>query len=171
MRPHARLVVLAAVHCFIFSGCGENDDIQAPAPMFEAAACDPSLLPQGQDPAHMTCGALTVAENRRQFSGRTIQLAVAILHATGADPEPDPLVALSHDLHCARGRTGGVPFLPLFTASTAGGNAALLTAALGQVALPQLPSGSCAGSSRNCAMTCIAHAGGPVGAACCKSTT
>jgi pimeloyl-ACP methyl ester carboxylesterase len=38
---------------------------------------------------------LTVPENRSRPEGRTIELAVVTLAATGTDPEPDPLVILS----------------------------------------------------------------------------
>jgi pimeloyl-ACP methyl ester carboxylesterase len=43
----------------------------------------------------MSCGWLTVPENRKHPQGRTIKLAVVRLAATGADPEPDPLLILS----------------------------------------------------------------------------
>ena len=68
-------------------GCG------ASLAVFEPATCD--VLPDGQDPADVRCGWLTVPENRRRPEGATIKLAVVILKATGFDPEPDPLVILS----------------------------------------------------------------------------
>ena len=61
---------------------------------FESAACE-MPLPEGQDPANVTCGWLTVPENRSHPEGRTIKLAVVTLAATGTNPEPDPLVILS----------------------------------------------------------------------------
>ncbi len=66
-----------------------------PGARFEPEACDPALLPTGQDPANMSCGFLVVPENRGSQNGRTIKLAVATLRATGATPEPDPIVLLS----------------------------------------------------------------------------
>lgn len=42
----------------------------------------------------MQCGFLTVPEDRAQPEGRSIQLAVAVFKARGADPLPDPVVWL-----------------------------------------------------------------------------
>jgi pimeloyl-ACP methyl ester carboxylesterase len=44
-------------------------------------------------PAH--CGTFTVRENRNARTGRTIDLNVILLKATGPDPQPDPLVWLT----------------------------------------------------------------------------
>ncbi len=41
------------------------------------------------------CGSLTVYENREARSGRTIDLAVMVLPATGVDPRPDPVFLLA----------------------------------------------------------------------------
>ena len=71
-------------------GCG-------PAPMgatFEPAACS-MPIPEGQDPANVHCGWLTVPENRARPEGRSIRLPVVVLAATGPDPAPDPLLILS----------------------------------------------------------------------------
>lgn len=65
-----------------------------PAPPFESSACEVSL-PEGQDAANVECGFVTVPENRDRPSGRTIRLAVIVLHATGASPAADPLVVLN----------------------------------------------------------------------------
>jgi pimeloyl-ACP methyl ester carboxylesterase len=64
-----------------------------PAARYVPAACAVPL-PEGQDPADLTCGTLIVPENRAQPSPRNIEIAVAVLHATGPDPAPDPLVFL-----------------------------------------------------------------------------
>ena len=79
------------------SACGSSGGgaTALPPATFEASACDPAVVPHGQDPRNVTCGTLTVPENRRRFSGRTVDLAVVVLHATGPSPEPDPLVFLS----------------------------------------------------------------------------
>lgn len=61
---------------------------------FEEAPCE-GPLPEGQAPANVSCGWLTVPENRRRPRGRTIELAVVRLATTAADPEPDPLLILS----------------------------------------------------------------------------
>lgn len=41
------------------------------------------------------CGTFTVWENRDEKSGRTINLNVVVLEATGSDPRPDPYVFLT----------------------------------------------------------------------------
>src|SRR5262249_21513544 len=76
--------------------CGGNDgDGTTPfVATFESAACE-MPLPEGQDPANVSCGWLTVPENRSRPEGRTIKLAVVTLAATGTNPAPDPLVILS----------------------------------------------------------------------------
>lgn len=79
----------------LLAACEDGEGEGANQATFEPAACDVALLPAGQDPVSMECGFLTVPENRGRSNGRTIELAVAVLRATGADPEPDPLVMLS----------------------------------------------------------------------------
>jgi len=44
--------------------------------------------------AELTCGELTVPEDRRDPAGRTIKLKVAIFKSRSADPAPDPIVYL-----------------------------------------------------------------------------
>lgn len=41
------------------------------------------------------CGYLTVAESRRNFTGKTIQLAVAIIRSPNPNPAPDPAIFLA----------------------------------------------------------------------------
>ena len=43
----------------------------------------------------ITCGYLTVPENRSKSDGRTIRLAVATRRATAPNPKPDPIVFLT----------------------------------------------------------------------------
>lgn len=84
----------------------------ATAPAERQQAPTPTLLPptptpetttatftEGECPFQLgeravTCGYLTVPENRRAAGGRQLQLAVAIVHATGNTPESDPIVFL-----------------------------------------------------------------------------
>jgi len=82
--------------CLFCAACSDNDG-DGPTPFvatFESATCE-MPLPEGQNPANVGCGWLTVPENRGRPEGRTIKLAVVTLAATGTNPEPDPLVILS----------------------------------------------------------------------------
>lgn len=69
----------------------EAESVPLTTVRFEAAGC-PFNVPGG---LNVECGYLTVPEDRRQFDGRTIQLAVAIVRTTSTNPAPDPLVYLS----------------------------------------------------------------------------
>ncbi|MEW6272788.1 MAG: alpha/beta fold hydrolase [Thermodesulfobacteriota bacterium] len=80
--------------CGLVAACSDSDGVAPLVATFEPAACE-IPLPDGQDPADVACGWLTVPENRGRPEGRTIRLAVVTLASTGADPEPDPLVVLS----------------------------------------------------------------------------
>lgn len=66
-------------------------DDSATWPRFETSTC-PFRVPGG---LAVTCGYLTVPEDRSQPDSRNIQLAVAIVSARGPAPRPDPLVYLS----------------------------------------------------------------------------
>ncbi len=69
----------------------------ARAAAFETVACpSPNLpgLPTFDFPATMTCGYLTVPENRNQPDGRTIKVFVAKAPAMSATSAADPLVVL-----------------------------------------------------------------------------
>jgi pimeloyl-ACP methyl ester carboxylesterase len=96
MGPHRRTAGLAlTLLCSLCMACGDGSGGPPPfVATFESAACE-MAPPEGQDPAGMACGWLTVPENRHRPQGPTIKLAVVTLAATGPDPEPDPLVILS----------------------------------------------------------------------------
>lgn len=51
----------------------------------------PCTLPGGDASANAQCGTLSVIENRTTGRGRTIDLRVVVLPATGPDREPDPV--------------------------------------------------------------------------------
>lgn len=53
---------------------------------------EPCRLDGGRD---ARCGTLTVFEDRAAGTGRTIDLAIAVVPATGSEPEPDPLFLLA----------------------------------------------------------------------------
>ncbi|HVU12270.1 MAG TPA: alpha/beta fold hydrolase [Phototrophicaceae bacterium] len=62
---------------------------------FQSAKC-PFDLPDGETEGQtITCGYLTEPEDHYDPSGKQIQLAVAILHSTGDNPAPDPIIYLS----------------------------------------------------------------------------
>ncbi len=62
---------------------------------FQTANC-PFDMPDGETEGQsITCGYLTVPEDHSDPNSKPIQLAVAILHSTGANPAPDPILYLS----------------------------------------------------------------------------
>jgi pimeloyl-ACP methyl ester carboxylesterase len=65
---------------------------QQPLPgSFRPAEC-PIPPVEGLD---VDCGYLTVAESRQNFTGKTIDLAVAILRSPSPNPAPDPIFLLT----------------------------------------------------------------------------
>jgi hypothetical protein len=76
-----------------------------PAARYVPAACAVPL-PEGHDPADLTCGTLIVPENRAQPSRRNLEIAVAVLHATGPDPAP------IHSSSSAAAQAGGCSTRP-----------------------------------------------------------
>jgi pimeloyl-ACP methyl ester carboxylesterase len=59
-------------------------------PAFEKTACE-FTAPEG---ITVTCGYVSVPEDRTNQHTKTIQLAVVIFHSTNAEPAPDPVVFL-----------------------------------------------------------------------------
>ena len=49
---------------------------------------------EGADQFKVDCGMLTVPEDHSQPDGPTIRLAVAVFHALGSKPKPDPIIYL-----------------------------------------------------------------------------
>ncbi|MCG8349166.1 MAG: alpha/beta fold hydrolase [Chloroflexales bacterium] len=74
---------------FPFISAGALTTPPSPA-RFEPSACS-IAPPQGFD---VTCGYLSVPESRQQPTEQRLQLAVMIVHATGANPATDPVVFL-----------------------------------------------------------------------------
>jgi pimeloyl-ACP methyl ester carboxylesterase len=70
-------------------------------PTYEVVSCESEQF-AGRLPTDMeiVCGLLTVSEDRREpmGPGNEVVLPVAILAATGSDPQPDPLVMLNGNL-------------------------------------------------------------------------
>ena len=66
-------------------------------PGIHTLPCFPTFSPgankvEGED---YTCGAFTVPQNWDEPEGRTLDLAFAVVKATGENPEPDPLIYLA----------------------------------------------------------------------------
>jgi pimeloyl-ACP methyl ester carboxylesterase len=86
MKLRFALFILALL--LVASGCGQADS-PAPEPTLELAPC---RLDGGRD---ARCGTLTVFEDRAAGAGRTIDLAIAVIPATGSEPAADPLFLLA----------------------------------------------------------------------------
>lgn len=74
----------------------DEEDVAAAEPssttaQFEATSCPPEM------PGNLTveCGTLTLPENRTKANSPTIDLAVAVLKASGSDVQPDPIIYLA----------------------------------------------------------------------------
>ena len=90
------------------------------APSYTSVPCPdpniPELGPSANLSASVTCGYLTVPENRANSTGRTIRIAVARVPAVTATPRPDPIVYLT-------GGPGGLSFMDSLGAVASGMNA------------------------------------------------
>ena len=62
---------------------------------FEEASCPMDLPPGAVEGEHVTCGYVTVSEERARPSEATIRLAVAVVHSASDDPADDPLFMLA----------------------------------------------------------------------------
>lgn len=88
-----RALALAALAALSPLAASCNPDPK-PAPSIPLSPCQLSTpgLPRR---AQATCGTVTVFEDRKARTGRTIPLHVAVVEATGAKVEPDPLFILA----------------------------------------------------------------------------
>jgi pimeloyl-ACP methyl ester carboxylesterase len=86
------LPVAAAPFAYVWTGA-------QPAEAGSTARFEPAACPQTPEPIPeletARCGFLVVPENRANPNGRTIRLAVAIVPAQSASPQPDPVVFMS----------------------------------------------------------------------------
>ncbi|MCB9134869.1 MAG: alpha/beta fold hydrolase [Anaerolineales bacterium] len=71
-----------------------NQEPGAPG-TFKPTACRFILPEDVTEGEGVTCGYVTVLENRDQLEGRTLRLAVAIFHRPGGPVYPDPVIYLS----------------------------------------------------------------------------
>jgi pimeloyl-ACP methyl ester carboxylesterase len=69
--------------------------------------------PEGAE-EDMLCGTIEVWEDRQARAGRKIGIAVVVVPARTADPEPDPFVPVAGGP--GQGITGAAPFVPRFAA-------------------------------------------------------
>ncbi len=99
MKHHPTVLLLTLLLAAILSGCNgtaiaqEGDDYDRPpfATLgWHDSACPFEVL-HGED---ITCGYLTVPENRTDPDSVYVNLAAAIIHAGGVRPRPDPILYL-----------------------------------------------------------------------------
>jgi pimeloyl-ACP methyl ester carboxylesterase len=106
LRLRPALLLIGAL-LVLEAGCRESSKAPEATPTLEATPtptydeafayedCDFDV-PDGQEGAErISCGTLTVPEDRDDPGGPTVELAVAILKARRSDAEPDPLIYLS----------------------------------------------------------------------------
>lgn len=86
-RASAAVLALAAA-----SACGESPPRAAPTAL-SLSPCH--LAGDGTQVVAGECGTLRVFENRATSTGRAIDLAVAVVRATGRNPVPDPVFFLA----------------------------------------------------------------------------
>jgi pimeloyl-ACP methyl ester carboxylesterase len=86
MKHRFALFILALL--LVAAGCGQADS-PALEPTLELTPC---RLDGGRD---ARCGTLTVFEDRAAGAGRTIDLGIAVIPATGSEPAADPLFLLA----------------------------------------------------------------------------
>jgi pimeloyl-ACP methyl ester carboxylesterase len=102
-RSGARAVagwVVVALLAVGAAGCTTKKDELKPASKasFASAPCPTPYYPDAPERRpgpEVSCGYLTVPENRAQPDGRQIKIAVARLKAASAQPKPDPVVWLT----------------------------------------------------------------------------
>jgi pimeloyl-ACP methyl ester carboxylesterase len=63
-------------------------------PVYNPGPCPSQLPPYVPDAVGMTCGHLTVPENRFDADDGDVVLSVGVLHSRSPDPRPDPVVYL-----------------------------------------------------------------------------
>lgn len=85
----------------------------SPSGQFEEGPC-PMPLPEGFiEGSDIRCGYLTVPEDHTDPGGQTIQIAIAILLSSSADPAPDPLIMVRG----GPGESALSAYVPLFASS------------------------------------------------------
>jgi pimeloyl-ACP methyl ester carboxylesterase len=96
VSPAARAIVALSAVAVMAGACQARSTPTAPT--YEPAPCPNPIVagaPQFDLGVGFECGYLTVAENRKRPSGRTIRIPVARLRAQSPNPKPDPIVFLA----------------------------------------------------------------------------
>jgi pimeloyl-ACP methyl ester carboxylesterase len=105
LKKHEGKTIIGLVACLLIlqallSACGSTEAVPtSPAlttsaaykPLYQSVACA-AKPPEGYS---VTCGSLTVPENRQKPAGTKIQLHVAIIKSTAPKPSPDPVIFLA----------------------------------------------------------------------------
>ena len=81
------VVMLLLAH----TAAAQENALQAAAPLFEEAKC-PAEMPFGY---RVTCGFMSVPEDRSQADSPLIKIGVAVVHANTDRPAPDPVFFLN----------------------------------------------------------------------------
>src|SRR5512143_132360 len=98
MKPHVSLTVLLVIFTILASAaCTPSTPAAAPAGVATSLSPAPLALLPCKLPGDVAaqCGTLTVYENRSARSGRQIGVRVAVVKATGAAREADPVFWLA----------------------------------------------------------------------------
>ena len=125
MRPRTRAVLMMAFLIWSLTACGGETEAttgasstEMPArpsptleptptvvptvapepelpPVFEQASCPMDLPPGAVEGETITCGTVTVPEERSRSNGSTVQLAVAVVRSEGGGTPSSPLFMLA----------------------------------------------------------------------------
>jgi RND superfamily putative drug exporter len=84
--PLRLLAIAAALAALVCAGAAEAKT------SFEKGPCPSAAAKAFPADLRVDCGVLTVPENRARPNGRTVRLAVAVVHSTAAKPAKDPIL-------------------------------------------------------------------------------
>lgn len=99
VRRHRTLLSLTVGLASLLAACddessrGATDSLAADGTFVGSACVMP--LPAGQASGNVRCGSVTLPQNPETSDGMQVKLAVAILTATGEEPQPDPLLIIN----------------------------------------------------------------------------
>ena len=96
MSTRRRTIRVAASLALVAAACTGSRPAEAFHPTFESAPCPDDVTAVLVVP--VSCGYLTVLEDRSDRSGRTIRLFITKVEPVGGHPAPDPVAILSGDI-------------------------------------------------------------------------